>query len=118
LKYLQAEDYPQAARAAIREMHRQVDDLRLDERGLALRGILVRHLVMPEGAAGTPDVMRFLAEEISPHTYVNIMAQYRPSWKVTEDKFPEINRRITHREYGEALAYAKAEGLYRGFPEG
>ena len=113
LKYLAPKDYPQAARRAIKEMYRQVGDLQLDENGLAKRGILVRHLLMPRNVAGTRQVMKFLAREVSLHTYINIMAQYAPAGKVTEEKFPEINRPITTSEYSEALALAKKAGLYR-----
>ena len=113
LKYLLAKDYPQAARRAIKEMHRQVGELKMDEHGIAKRGILLRHLVMPGVVAGTREIMKFLAQEVSPHTYVNIMAQYRPSWKVTDEKFPEINRRITPQEYADAISAAQKAGLYR-----
>lgn len=84
-KYLRAADYPEVAKAAVKEMHRQVGDLEIDDRGLARRGLLVRHLVMPEGVAGTKEVIRFLAEEVSPNTYINIMDQYRPSHDAVED---------------------------------
>lgn len=113
LRYLLAKDYPEAARCAIREMHRQVGDLTFDEHGLAKRGLLVRHLVMPRDVAGTQQIMRWLADSLSPHTYVNVMEQYRPDHKVTADKFSEINRPITHGEYTEALAAARDAGLYR-----
>ncbi len=113
LRYLKAKDYPAAARQALREMHRQVGVLRLDERGLARRGVLVRHLVMPGDVAGTAAIMRFLAEELSPDTYVNIMAQYYPAAKVRNGRYPEINRRITHQEYEQALQAARKAGLWR-----
>jgi len=112
-QYLLAEDYPAAAREAIHEMHRQVGNLTLDETGLAKRGVLVRHLVMPGDAAGTRDIMRFLAREISPHTYCNLMPQYSPAGKVGAGRFAEINRRITADEYGRAFAEARAAGLHR-----
>ena len=73
-----AADYPDVARAAIKEMHRQVGDLVLDEHGLARRGLLVRHLVMPGGLDETREILRFLAQEVSPDTFVNVMPQYRP----------------------------------------
>jgi putative pyruvate formate lyase activating enzyme len=117
LKYLTARDYPEVARRAIKEMHCQVGEFKMDENGIARRGVLLRHLVMPGVVAGTREIMEFLAKEVSPHTYVNIMAQYRPSWKVTEDKFPEINRRITSQEYASAVSAAQKAGLYR-FAEG
>lgn len=110
-RFAHAADYWEVCRAAVREMHRQVGDLILDERGLAVRGLLVRHLVMPNGLAGTEKVMRFLAEEISPHTYVNIMAQYRPEGRAWD--FPEIARRCTPQEYQEAVAMARRAGIYR-----
>jgi putative pyruvate formate lyase activating enzyme len=111
LFYCAAPDYPQVARAAVKEMHRQVGDLRLDERGRAVRGLLVRHLVMPDGLAGTQQIMRFLADEISRNTYVNIMDQYRPCGGIKE--FKELQRRITPGEYEEARAAARDAGLNR-----
>ncbi len=113
LKYLKAKDYPEAARHAITEMHRQVGPLKFDEHGLAKRGVLVRHLVMPGYLDDTQAILRFLAEEISPDTYLNIMAQYYPSNKVTAEKYPEINRRITVDEYQSAIEYAQHIGLQR-----
>jgi putative pyruvate formate lyase activating enzyme len=113
LKYLAAKNYPEAARRAIKEMHRQVGELKIDEQGLAKRGVLVRHLVMPGGIAGTREVTKFLAREVSADTYINLMAQYSPAYKVSEEKFPEINRRITQQEYAEAVTAAQKAGLYR-----
>jgi putative pyruvate formate lyase activating enzyme len=113
LRYLKARDYPEAARQAIQEMHRQVGDLKFDQNHLAKRGLLIRHLVMPGLPEETKAIMRFLAEDISPDTFVNIMAQYRPAGKVSAEKYPEINRTPTHREYQEAVDMAKAVGLWR-----
>ncbi len=113
LRYLKARDYPEAARQAIREMYRQVGDLVFDEYGLARRGLLIRHLVMPGGIAGTREIMRFIAGEISPMTYVNIMAQYYPAGRVSSEKYPEINRRLRLSEYEEAVDIARQEGLFR-----
>ncbi|HLB47689.1 MAG TPA: radical SAM protein [Anaerolineales bacterium] len=113
LKYLLAKDYPESARRAIKEMHRQVGELKMDEHGLAKRGVLVRHLVMPGGLAGTREVMEFLAREVSPHTYVNIMAQYHPAGRVTAEKFAGINRRITAKEFAGAVEVAEEAGIYR-----
>jgi putative pyruvate formate lyase activating enzyme len=110
-RFCQAPDYRDMARAAIREMHRQVGDLVIDSRGIAVRGLLIRHLVMPNGVAGTGDIMNFLAEEISQDTYVNVMDQYRPCGKAFTD--PVINRRLTSQEYLEAVAAAKRAGLHR-----
>jgi putative pyruvate formate lyase activating enzyme len=115
-KYAQAPDYPVVVKEALKEMHRQVGDLQITKDGLAERGLLIRHLVMPEGLAGTREMMHYIATEISPHSYVNIMSQYRPEYKAGD--FPELSRRITHREFAEAIAFARNEGLYRGFPEG
>ncbi len=113
LKYVRARDYPEVARAAIREMHRQVGDLVIGADGLARRGLLVRHLVMPGGIAGTREIMRFLAEEISKDTYVNVMDQYYPAGRVSRERFFEINRRITRAEYDEAVRAALEAGLHR-----
>jgi len=112
-KYLLARDYPEAARAALREMHRQVGVLKLDENGIAKRGVLVRHLVMPNNFAGTPSVAAFLAREVSVDTYINLMAQYHPAGKVNRKEYGEIDRRITQQEYFDAMQAAREEGLYR-----
>lgn len=112
-RYLKAPDYPEAARAVVKEMHRQVGPLAFDERGLARRGLLVRHLVMPGGLGGTREVMRFLAQEVSRDTYVNIMSQYYPAGLVGEDRYPEINRHVTPEEMAEARRVAVEEGLSR-----
>jgi putative pyruvate formate lyase activating enzyme len=112
-RYLGARDYPEAARVAIREMHRQVGPLKLDEQGVALRGVLVRHLVMPGDVAGTPEIMRFLASEVSPDTYVNVMAQYGPAHRVSASEFPELDRCISAGEYAAAVAAAEDAGLWR-----
>jgi putative pyruvate formate lyase activating enzyme len=109
-KYSYAKDYPATAMAAVKEMHSQVGDLIID-RGIALRGLLVRHLVLPEGIAGTAGVMKFIAEEISTASYVNIMDQYHPCYKAFDN--PPLNRRITNKEYKEALRLAQEAGLKR-----
>ncbi|WP_286846054.1 MULTISPECIES: radical SAM protein [Aminobacterium] len=98
-RYLTAADYPEVACEAIMEMNRQVGDLKLDEHGLAKRGLLVRHLVMPGEVAGSEAILRFLAEKVSPYTYVNVMSQYHPAGEVSSDTFQEINRCPTHAEY-------------------
>ena len=113
LRYLKARDYPEVARRVIKEMHRQVGDLKFDEHGLAKRGLLVRHLVMPGEVAGTEEILRWLATEVSKDTYVNIMAQYHPAGRVSEGEFPEINRRITSEEFNRALEIAHEVGLWR-----
>ena len=110
-RYSKAADYPQVARAAVLEMHRQVGDLVMDARGIASRGLLVRHLVMPHDLAGTRELMRFLARYVSKDTYVNVMAQYRPCGQA--HRYPEIARRITAEEYEAAVKAALEEGLHR-----
>ena len=105
----QAPDYPEVARKAIREMYCQVGDLALDEAGIAQRGLLVRHLVLPEGLAGTREIMRFICREISCNTYVNIMSQYRPCGDVTGIK--ALQRSVSRNEFRDALSAAKAEGI-------
>jgi putative pyruvate formate lyase activating enzyme len=110
-RYSGAPRYVETAKAALREMHRQVGTLMLDERGIAVRGVLIRHLVLPDGLAGTRQVMRFIASELSPDTYVNIMDQYHPCFKAV-DHHP-LNRRITTEEFNEAMAIAREEGLRR-----
>ena len=113
LRYLLAKDYAQAARRAIREMHRQVGALKFDERGLAKRGVLVRHLVMPGEIAGAGEIMRFLAREVSRDTYVNVMQQYYPAGRVNSEKFEEINRGVTGNEFQAAVDQAQEAGLWR-----
>ena len=110
-KYSRVINYPKVNQAAVREMHRQVGDLQIDERGLAVRGMLVRHLVLPNRLAGTAEVVRFLAEEVSPHTYLNIMDQYYPTYEA--HRYPSLNRRVHPEEMTEALAAAQAVGLTR-----
>lgn len=107
-------DYPEVNRAAVREMRRQVGDLAIDRRGVARRGLLVRHLVLPDGLAGTPEIARFLAEEISADTYINVMDQYRPCYKAPS--MPPIDRRVTPVEFAEALRAVRAAGLHRICP--
>ncbi len=110
-RYCNAPDYPEKAREALKEMHKQVGDLQMDSRGIATRGLLVRHLVMPENVAGTKEIMNFIAKEISKNTYVNIMNQYRPCGKAFEYK--EIARPVTQKEYIMALKWANEAGLER-----
>jgi putative pyruvate formate lyase activating enzyme len=110
-KYSGVKDYPQVNQSAVKEMHRQVGDLVLDERGIAGRGLLIRHLVLPHGLAGTSQILRFLAEEISTNTYLNLMDQYRPAYRAHQDQ--ELSRRIRPKEYREALEEAHRLGLNR-----
>ncbi|MCC5908754.1 MAG: hypothetical protein JJU13_21225 [Balneolaceae bacterium] len=99
----------------VKEMHRQVGDLKFDEDGLALRGLIVRHLVMPNRVAGAEEIFRFLADEISPDTYVTLMDQYFPDAQVTRKpgRYPEISRKITGEEFREARVAAREAGLHR-----
>lgn len=106
-----APDYPGIAKMAVSEMHRQVGDLALDENGLAFRGVLVRHLVLPKGLAGTRDIMKFLADEISADTYVNIMPQYRPCGRASEVK--GLAGGISQDEYESAVRSAVEAGITR-----
>jgi len=105
------EEYPKINRAAIKEMHRQVGDLRQDEQGVAWRGLLVRHLVLPNRLAGTQEVVRFLAQEVSTNTYLNIMAQYHPCHKAFD--IPQIARPVNRQEFYEAIELAHQQGLNR-----
>jgi putative pyruvate formate lyase activating enzyme len=104
-----AVDYPAVCAAAIEEMHRQVGNLVVDEKGIALRGLMIRHLVLPGNLAGTDRFVRWVAGRLGPETYVNIMAQYRPMHRAKF--YPEINRRITHEEFQRALTWAREAGL-------
>ncbi len=110
-RYTGTPDYPERAAEAVREMHRQVGDLTLDDSGIALRGLLVRHLVLPDGLAGTAGVARFLAEEISPETYLNIMDQYHPAGR--RSRLGPLSRRIRREEYNQACQEAREAGLWR-----
>lgn len=109
--YSHVKNYWEVNQAAIREMHRQVGDLVIDERGLARRGLLVRHLVLPEGLSNTEKVMKFLSGKISKNTYLNLMDQYRPCYRASE--YPPLVRPITRQEYQEALELAHKYGLQR-----
>jgi putative pyruvate formate lyase activating enzyme len=111
--YLAAVHYPRVARAAIGAMHRQVGDLRADEDGLALRGVLVRHLVMPGRLEDTRQIAGWLAA-LSRDTYLNLMDQYSPAWKAkTNPRFADINRRVSRPEMAQAVELACAAGLWR-----
>jgi len=110
-KYSKVKNYPQVNFKAVKEMHRQVGDLSLDERGIARRGLLVRHLVLPQNLANSFTVFEFLAQQISKNTYLNIMTQYHPAHKA--HYYPELNRCITRDEYIEAVKMARKLGLKR-----
>jgi putative pyruvate formate lyase activating enzyme len=111
LKYSKAPHYTYYMKRAIKEMHRQVGDLEI-ENSIAKRGLLVRHLVLPENLSGTAEIIRFLAEEISTDTYINVMAQYRPDYNACS--FPELDRKVTLKEYRDAIQLAIDAGFSRG----
>jgi putative pyruvate formate lyase activating enzyme len=102
-------DYPEVAAGVVKEMHRQVGELQTDIRGVARRGLIIRHLVMPNNVAGTDRFVQWVAKELSLTTYVNLMAQYHPEHKAYDH--PEISRRITGQEWNQARAWALAAGL-------
>lgn len=110
-RYSKIPNYPQVNRAAVGEMHRQVGDLQIGADGLATRGLLVRHLVLPNGLAGTQEVVTFLAEKISKNTYLNLMDQYRPAFQAHH--YPALNRPVTRAEYQAAVEMAHQAGLHR-----
>jgi putative pyruvate formate lyase activating enzyme len=115
-----AKDYVGHMQAALREMHRQVGDLVVGADGVAVRGMIIRHLVLPGNLADTEIVMRFIADEISRDSYVNVMAQYHPAWRAAEGGrspvLAALQRPITAREYEYAVRCARESGLSRGFP--
>lgn len=110
-RYCNAPDYPDIVREVLKEMQRQVGDLVMDERGIAQRGLLIRHLVMPSHGQNTKDVLLFIRRELSRDAFVNIMAQYHPCYQAS--RFQEISRRPTMKEYNEAVQYARDIGLKR-----
>ena len=109
--YSGVDDYPTVNQAAVYEMHRQVGDLVMDDRGVATRGLLVRHLVLPSGLAGTGVVAQFLARRVSEHTYINVMDQYRPCYEA--DQLPLIARRVSVDEWRGAIDSVHGAGLSR-----
>lgn len=111
-----ASDYPEVAAAVIKEMHRQVGVLQMDKSGVAQRGLIIRHLVMPENIAGTDRFVRWVAGELSADTFVNIMAQYHPAHKAYD--YPELSRRVTRAEWLQAMAWAREAGLHHLDPSG
>lgn len=110
-RFSNAPDYPQVAKMALKEMHRQVGDLVMDSRGIAQKGLLIRHLVLPEDLAGSSEVMRFISQELSPNSYVNVMEQYRPEYKASENS--PLDRRVTRDEFLRAIKIAKENGITR-----
>jgi putative pyruvate formate lyase activating enzyme len=110
-RFCNAADYPEVVQEAVKEMQRQVGDLVTDHGGIALRGLIIRHLVMPSCLENTRKVIQFIHDEISPEAFVNIMAQYYPHYRASE--FPQIARRVTLEEYQSALKFAEDLGLRR-----
>jgi len=110
-KFSGVKDYPRVNQAAVKEMHRQVGDLQMDEAGVARRGLLGRHLVLPNGLAGTEGVVKFLASEVSANTYLNVMAQYHPCYRAFD--YPQLARPITGEEFSAAMELARRYGLHR-----
>lgn len=110
-QYSKIPHYPQANQAAVLEMHNQVGDLQIDRNGIATRGLLVRHLVLPNDLAGTAEIVRFLAEVVSLKTYLNVMSQYRPDFNARQ--YPKLNRPLKGQEYQQAVQMALAAGLQR-----
>jgi len=113
IKYSAAPHYFEIMREALKEMYRQVGELTIGAEGVARSGLIVRHLVLPEGLSGTRKIMRFIAREISPHTYISLMSQYFPAYQA--DRFPPLSRKINKREYKEALQAFEEEGLENGW---
>jgi putative pyruvate formate lyase activating enzyme len=114
LRYSGVPHYWERTKDAVREMHRQVGDLEIDTRGVARRGLLIRHLVMPGNLAGTERVVEFIAGEISRDSYVNLMDQYRPCFKAS--RIAELSRPVTRSEFLQSLTEARRAGLVRGLP--
>ena len=110
-RYSNAPDYPEVVKSALKEMHTQVGDLVLDSRGIAQRGLLIRHLVLPQDQAGTSKAMRFISKELSANSYVNVMQQYRPEYKACE--YPPLDRRIKRDEFLKAVKIARDNGIKR-----
>ncbi len=115
LKFSGIQNYWDVVTKALKEMHRQVGDLKISKRGIAQRGLLIRHLVLPNDIAGSKKIIEFVADEISTNTYLNIMDQYRPAYNAS--KHEKLNRRITPFEFIEVVDYAFSKGLKRGFEE-
>jgi putative pyruvate formate lyase activating enzyme len=115
LKFSGIQNYWDVVTRALKEMHRQVGDLKISKRGIAQRGLLIRHLVLPNDTAGSKKVIDFIADEISTNSYLNIMDQYRPVYNA--NKYEKLNRKITPSEYKEVVDYAFSKGLRRGFEE-
>jgi putative pyruvate formate lyase activating enzyme len=115
LKYSGAGNYVEVNKKTLLEMHRQVGDLVMDEEGIAQRGLLIRHLVLPENISGSKEVLTFIARKISPNTYMSLMAQYHPAHRAND--YPELSRRVVLEEYAAVLKIARRLGLDRGWKQ-
>jgi putative pyruvate formate lyase activating enzyme len=113
VEYSQAPRYPRCNRESVREMHRQAGNLALDGRGIATRGLIIRHLVLPGNAASTELIMKFISEEISAETYISLMSQYHPYYRAAQ--LSALNRRITEEEYRAAQEVTEHYGLHNGW---
>lgn len=107
----EAYNYPYYAQLAVQEMNRQVGPLQVNRRGVALKGLALRHLILPNGVSGTKEFLRFVSKKLPQNTYLNLMSQYRPEYKARE--YPQIDHRLKRREYARALGWAKEFGLTR-----
>ncbi len=113
MKYSNAPDYPEYNQATVKQMHQQVGTAQIDEQGLIGKGLIIRHLVLPDNIAGTSKIMRFIAQEISSQTYISLMSQYLPCHKAGE--YPELSRRISQQEYTQAKEIMLESGLSNGW---
>jgi putative pyruvate formate lyase activating enzyme len=113
MKYSSAPDYPQYNQESVKQMHRQVGNAEIDERGIIKKGIIIRHLVLPGNSSGTDKIMKFIAQELSVDTYISLMSQYLPCYNA--GRFKEISRRITYKEYKDAQKIMHRYGLYNGW---
>lgn len=115
IKYSNAPDYPKYNQASVKEMHRQVGVADIDDEGIIKRGVVIRHLVLPNDICGTEKTMKFISEELSKETYISLMSQYTPYYKAHE--FHDISRRVTFEEYEEARKIMHKYGLYNGWTQ-
>jgi len=115
IRYSSAPDYPKFNQSALKEMHQQAGVARIDAEGIVTRGVIIRHLVLPNNISGTDKIMKFIAAELSKDTYISLMSQYFPCYRA--DKLKEASRRITPEEYEEAKAAMERWGLYNGWTQ-
>jgi putative pyruvate formate lyase activating enzyme len=115
-KYSRVHHYVESSRSAIREMYRQVGDLEVNEEGIARKGLIIRHLILPNDIAGSEESLRWLVDEISPRVAVSIMSQYHPSYRAY--KYKELNRRISQEEYARVVGLVDMLGMENGWLQG